>query len=84
MSQFSKIIGINRSTLSHILAGRNSPSLDVLEKILENFSYIDPDWLLRGRGSMERDVILPKVNQEKRVDKIVVFYSDNSFDEFRR
>lgn len=53
-SKFAETIGIQRSAMSHIISGRNNPSLDVLMKILETFTYIDSDWLLFGKGEMKR------------------------------
>lgn len=55
-SQFSESIGIQRAAISHILAGRNNPSLDVIRKILKRFSTVNPDWLLSGEGPMRRNV----------------------------
>lgn len=55
-SQFSESIGIQRAAISHIIAGRNNPSLDVIKKILKKFSTINPDWLLYGEGPMRRNV----------------------------
>ena len=43
VNKFSKIIGVNRSTLSHILSGRNNPSVEVLEKILDNLVLLNED-----------------------------------------
>ena len=51
-AQFAIEIGIQGSTLSHILNGRNKPSLDVLKKILNRFRIINPEWLILGIGSM--------------------------------
>ena len=51
---FAAEIGIQGSTLSHILNGRNNPSLDVLKKILNRFRTISSDWLILGVGSMYR------------------------------
>ncbi len=53
-SKFAETIGIQRAAMSHILSGRNNPSLDVSMKILETFDYINPDWLLFGKGNMVR------------------------------
>jgi transcriptional regulator with XRE-family HTH domain len=53
-SKFAETIGIQRSAMSHIISGRNNPSLDVLMKILETFPYVDSDWLLFGKGEMRR------------------------------
>lgn len=52
--QFASEIGIQSSTLSHILKGRNNPSLDVLKKILNRFENINSDWLILGVGPMYR------------------------------
>ncbi len=54
-SKFADIIGVNRSSISHILSGRNNPSLDILQKVLTKFPHINPDWLLLGQGSMFRN-----------------------------
>ncbi len=51
-SQFADEIGINTSKLSHILNGRNNPSLDVMQKILNRFTNINAEWLIQGKGSM--------------------------------
>lgn len=125
-SRFAEMIGIQRSGMSHILGGRNNPSLDVLKKILERFTYINSDWLLFGKGEMMRGqasdtpdlftnapVIQPEIPSQsenrpetkvetpvntveqpilqkftweskpaKKVSKIMIFYSDNTFDTF--
>lgn len=51
---FAAAIGIQGSTLSHILNGRNNPSLSVLQSILNRFPNISPEWLIMGQGSMDR------------------------------
>jgi transcriptional regulator with XRE-family HTH domain len=51
-AQFAAEIGIQGSTLSHILNGRNKPSLDVLKKILNRFRNINSEWLILGIGSI--------------------------------
>ncbi|GBU08511.1 transcriptional regulator [Bacteroidales bacterium] len=48
-SSFADSIGISRSSMNHILNGRNNPSLDVLTKILLKYEKINSDWLLFGR-----------------------------------
>jgi transcriptional regulator with XRE-family HTH domain len=53
-AQFAVEIGIQGSTLSHILNGRNKPSLDVLKKILNRFRTINPEWLILDVGTMYR------------------------------
>lgn len=51
---FAAAINIQGSTLSHILNGRNNPSLSVLQSILNRFPNISPEWLIMGQGSIER------------------------------
>ena len=55
-SQFADRIGIQRSGLSHILSGRNKPSLDFVLKVLKAFPELDPVWLLQGKGPMYANV----------------------------
>ena len=51
-TQFSDEIGIQRSSLSHVLSGRNNPSLDFMLKVKERFPETNLDWLLLGLGKM--------------------------------
>jgi transcriptional regulator with XRE-family HTH domain len=51
-SQFADQIQVQRSGVSHILSGRNNPSLDFILKILRTYPEIDADWLLFGKGQM--------------------------------
>ncbi len=133
-SQFANEIGIKSPTLSHILNGRNNPSLDVLKRILERYPNIHSDWLILGVGPIYRGKTQvqplnlfsedkPTINkseeykpkqvenltndsqvkqiktEEKRyidnkteksierpnnktVNKIIVYYDDNTFEEF--
>lgn len=54
-SKFADILGVNRSSISHLLSGRNNPGLDFLQKVLVKFPHINPDWLLLGQGAMYRN-----------------------------
>ncbi|MEN8121129.1 MAG: helix-turn-helix transcriptional regulator [Bacteroidota bacterium] len=51
-SKFADIIDVQRSSISHIISGRNKPSLDFIQKVLLNFPQINPDWLVIGKGEM--------------------------------
>lgn len=59
-AQFASEIDIKSPTLSHILNDRNNPSLEVVEKILDRYKDIDPEWLIFGRGEMYRENNEPK------------------------
>ena len=54
-SQFADYIGVNRPTLSHVLAGRNNPSLDIMMSIHRKFPKINVHWLFDGIGTYEDD-----------------------------
>lgn len=49
-SSFAEKIGVQRSSISHILSGRNKPSLDFILKILSAFPEVDLYWLFNGKG----------------------------------
>ena len=49
-SAFAEKISVQRSSISHILSGRNKPSLDFIDKVLQAFPEIDLLWLLSGNG----------------------------------
>lgn len=49
-SQFADRTGIQRASVSHIISGRNKPSLEVLQKIFEAFPELDIKWLITGQG----------------------------------
>ena len=52
-SQFADYIGVNRPTLSHVIAGRNNPSIEIMMKIHQRFPKINILWLLDGIGDYE-------------------------------
>lgn len=54
-SLFADAIGVQRATISHILSGRNNPSLDFVQKVLARFPKLNPDWILSGKGSIWRE-----------------------------
>ena len=49
-SQFADRTGIQRASVSHILSGRNKPSLEVMLKIYESFPGLSMEWLMAGKG----------------------------------
>ncbi len=54
-SRFAEMLEIQPAGVSHILAGRNKPSFDLLQKILRRFPKINPDWLLLDSDQMYRE-----------------------------
>jgi len=56
-SQFADKLGIPRSSISHILSGRNKPSLDVVQKILRVFPEISAEDLLFEDRSLGASIL---------------------------
>ncbi len=73
-ADFADRIGINRSGLSHIMNGRNNPSLDFVMKIHNAFPSISLDWLLDGRGEPYEGV-----SQKNDSDSGIIFDDDTLF-----
>ncbi|WP_163407036.1 helix-turn-helix domain-containing protein [Flavobacterium ajazii] len=55
-SAFADKIGVQRSSISHLLSGRNKPSLDFIMKILEVFPDVDLYWILIGKGNFPKNL----------------------------
>lgn len=53
-SRFAEIMGVQPSSISHILGGRNKPNYDFIEKFLSRFPKVNPDWLILGKGQIYR------------------------------
>jgi transcriptional regulator with XRE-family HTH domain len=58
-AQFAEEIGVQPSGISHILSGRNNPSLDFVMKMLHKYSSLSAEWLLFGQGAMYKYVSQP-------------------------
>jgi transcriptional regulator with XRE-family HTH domain len=54
-ARFADEIGIQASSVSHFLSGRNKPSTDILARILDRFRGLNAEWLVTGRGNMYKD-----------------------------
>ena len=51
-SQLADNISVNRATISHILSGRNRPSIDFFQKLLNRYTDLNSNWLITGIGYM--------------------------------
>ena len=74
-TKFADIIGVQRSAISHILSGRNKPSFDLIQKILNKFPRLSSEWLLMGRGEMYKTMVQQRlfdVDQKPNEPKIEV------------
>ncbi len=56
-ARFSDAIGMQRSAVSHVLSGRNKPSLDFVLRIKKHFPEISLDWLTLGEGEMVESTV---------------------------
>lgn len=111
-SQFADEIGVQRSSVSHILSGRNKPSLEFIQKVINRFPKVDSTWLINGKTNIgtvpdiesekkpilqnkpqpltetpkpikaQNEVAEIRKDDSKKIKKIVVFYSDGTFEEF--
>ena len=87
-AQLADTLGVARAGISHILSGRNKPGFDFLEAMAVHYPRISMDWLLTGKGRMYKDTpgenpVFTPIQAPRRVSKILVFYDDNTFDEFQ-
>ena len=69
-SKFAEILGVQKSSISHILSGRNKPSFDFLQKFKEHYPDLDIEWFITGTAASDTK------NIDKDKDKeIEVFQS---------
>ena len=108
---FSEEIDFNRSTISHLLSGRNKPSLEFVMKVVKHFPEVELYWFLNGKGSFPstEEISSTAISEVKRktttptheaveskkpssvlknianndIERIIIFYKDGSFKEYR-
>ena len=112
-ASFADKIDVGRSSISHLLSGRNKPSLDFVMKIVTAFPEIELYWLLNGKGDFPKKTVqqqkeepakVPLRQKEaqdlfstsspppekenataspsKIIKKVVILYTDGSFDAY--
>jgi transcriptional regulator with XRE-family HTH domain len=90
-AQMADKIGVQRSAISHILSGRNKPSLDFILKVLESFENVSSDWLLKGEKEGEKASVFTPENQpkiaskidgKKTIEKVLILYTDKTVEEY--
>jgi DNA-binding XRE family transcriptional regulator len=70
-SSFADKIGVQRSSMSHLLSGRNKPSLDFILKIIDFFPDVDLYWILNGTGVFpKKSEIIENLNQNTAVSNL--------------
>lgn len=110
-ASFADKIEVGRSSISHLLSGRNKPSLDFVMKIISAFPEVELYWLLNGKGtfpkksaekaaqekqpekkvqvqdlfstpSLSEQPVKPTPVTDKKIQRIVIFYTDGTFDAY--
>ena len=74
-SSFAEKIGVQRSSISHILSGRNKPSLDFVMKVLHSYPEVELYWLMNGKGNFPSQPKIsesPNSNMEKEMSKLQI------------
>ena len=66
-SSFAEKIGVQRSSISHILSGRNKPSLDFVMKVLHSYPEVDLYWLMNGKGKFPKADEIKKDNTQPQL-----------------
>ena len=73
-SQFAEKIGVQRSSVSHVLSGRNKPSLDFIVKMSAAFTDISLNWLINGKKSektiLSKNIPFSNLSNEKNIINI--------------
>ena len=79
-SAFADKINVQRSSLSHLLSGRNKPSLDFIIKVIEVFPEVDLYWILNGKGNFPKyENVVPTVLEiEKKSPSLPIVETTNS------
>ena len=65
-SAFADKINVQRSSLSHLLSGRNKPSLDFIIKVIEVFPEVDLYWILNGKGTFPKSEKIFSIQSTKQ------------------
>ena len=93
-SQFADTLSVARGSVSHILSGRNKPGYDFLESLALHYPNLNLEWLLTGKGPMNKEAGLfdnapqsalepiSAVSLNAQIDHIVVFFKDNTYKVF--
>ena len=106
-SAFADEIGVQRSSVSHVLSGRNKPSLEFIQKVLKRYPKVDGNWLISGSTQIDKEKVVLDTEESfkaeasnsdlkeeipnqkstsnansRSIQRILVFYNDNTFEEY--
>jgi plasmid maintenance system antidote protein VapI len=77
-SKFASILGIQRSNITHIIDGRNKPSLSFLEKLITKFPNVNIEWLMTGTGEMYKKKDIAEQKFVKKKDVSPTLFSEHN------
>lgn len=117
-SNFADRIDVPRSSISHLLSGRNKASLDFVMKVVDNFEDVELNWLVYGKGNFPKTeskkiveekiktatpslftkteeygisekkevktIYEQEITSGKNIKKIVILYTDGTFEDYKR
>ncbi|CAM1362314.1 Helix-turn-helix [Tenacibaculum sediminilitoris] len=66
-SSFADTIDVPRSSISHLLSGRNKPSLDFIIKVEKAFDEVELEWLVYGKGDFPKNI--KNQTKEKNIER---------------
>jgi transcriptional regulator with XRE-family HTH domain len=69
-AQLADEIGVQPSGISHILSGRNNPSLDFVMKMLHRYPSLSAEWLLFGRAPMYKYASQPSLFENEPLNTV--------------
>jgi len=70
-AQFADEIGVQKSSISHIISGRNNASLDFIQKVLLRYPDVSMDWLMFGKGPIFRSIeTSPNANNDGHYEAV--------------
>ena len=76
-SAFADKINVQRSSVSHLLSGRNKPSLELIQKVILAFPKVNADWLISGR-QIQNEPLMPIPETPNQVSSITAVRSSES------
>ena len=68
-SQFADVVQVPRSSISHLLSGRNKPSLEFVLKVVHSYPEIDINWLLFGK-EVDQAPLTPQTNTSTSIQEV--------------
>ncbi len=75
-TEFAEKLGVQPSGISHVLSGRNNPSLDFVKRLKETFPEYNLDWIIFGTGPMTSSEVF--VAHDIRIDKAETLRDETS------